>query len=62
MRRKVVSITLDPNDLEEVKRIARREDRSLSYLINVFIKEGLRTPEKTKKILQRDPRKRCANL
>jgi hypothetical protein len=62
MRRKVISITLDPQDLKEVKSIARREDRSVSYLINVFIKEGLRRPEKTKRILQRDTRRRCANL
>jgi len=55
MRRKAVCITLDPNDLDEVKKLARKEDRSLSYTINMFIKEALQEPSSAKRIIRRAP-------
>jgi hypothetical protein len=60
MRRKAVCITLDPNDLKEVKRLAQKEDRSVSYTINMFIKEALQKPGLAKRIVQRAPHGRYA--
>ena len=60
MKRKAISITLDPDDLKEVRKLARKEDRSVSYTINLFIKQALQTPDLAKRIIQRAPRGRYA--
>jgi len=55
LKKQIVSITLDPTDLKEVKRIARRKERSVSYMINLFIKQGLQRPSVMERVIRRDP-------
>lgn len=44
-----VSITLDWDVLDEVKKLAEKDDRSLSQYINIVLKKYLETTNKSKK-------------
>lgn len=40
-----VSITLDADVIDEIKRLAEEDDRSVSQYINIVLKQHLQNPE-----------------
>jgi hypothetical protein len=52
---------MDRETAKEARKIAKREERSLSYIINLFVKKGLRKPEGMKRLIQRTPGKYARN-
>ena len=55
MSRTQICISIDEEILLRVRRAAARDDRSVSYMINLFIKNGLKEPKKMRKLLKRNP-------
>ena len=47
MRKKLTTIRLDPKQLAELERIAKREDRQISYLIRKAIDEYIRKDKRS---------------
>ena len=55
MRRTQICISLDEEVLEKVRKAAERDDRSVSYMINLYIRHAMKEPKKMRKLLNRNP-------
>lgn len=50
-----ICVTVDPSILAKVREIAKRDDRSISYTMNLLLKAGLGEPKRMRKLIKRNP-------
>jgi len=55
MSRSQICISIDSEILEKVREKATKDDRSVSYMINLYIRHGLREPREVRKLMKRNP-------
>ena len=55
MSRAKICISIDRDVLEKVRTAALKDDRSLSYMMNLFIKNGMARKERMRRLIKRNP-------